>query len=204
MRKYFITSLFFALTLFSNGQGLFESALIPTKEGAIFAFTDSEKSFTLEIISDNITPLEQRNFVMIDNWIFQAFNIDFENPKNKDFTKEDDQKSALSQYVMYEVDYFKNELGYKCDSLTFEWGDINNKKFYFWYFNTPDTIETLQKQMYLTTICHNQFLNMNIPLEKGVSFIDGKDFLFKIAKTLKVNDTPIDFDKLNDEINKVE
>lgn len=194
MKRAFMFYVFIFISLTLYGQGRFDSALIPTKDGALFAFSDSTKSFTLDIVSDNIQPLEQRNFVMIDNWIFQAFNIDFENPKNIDLTKEENIKKSISQYVKYETDYFKKELKFPCDSLTLNWEKINGHYFCFWYFNTPDTIESLKKQMYLTTICYNQILNMNIPLEKGVDFKDGKEFLFKMANTLKIYDKPIDFD----------
>jgi hypothetical protein len=199
-----ISFLFFSVFITSilSGQDEYESALIPMKDGAVFAFTSDKKSFTLDILSNKIQPLEQKNFVMIDDWIFQAFVLGFDNPKNVDLTTEEEQKRSLSQYVKYEVDYYKNEVGYSCDSLKFEWGKINEKYFYFWYFNTPPELETLQKQMFLTTICHDQFLNMNIPLEKTKDFNKGKDFLVGIAKTLKLYDNPINFKKLNKELNK--
>ena len=173
------------------------SGLIPTKTGAIFAFTSEENSFLLHLESENIQPLEARNFVQVDNWVFQAFNLEFENPKNVDLKIENEMKKSLSQYVMYEIDYFKNELQIQCDSLKLNWGKINDKYFYFWYFNMPDTIENISKQMYLTTICHNQFLNMSIPIEKDSDFKSGKDFLFKVAKTLEINDFPVSFEELN-------
>jgi len=202
MKKKTILILFLIFTSISIfSQSEYNSALIPTKDGAILAFSDSLKSFTLEIKSDKIEPVDQRNFVLIDNWVFQAYNMNFSNPNNLDFAIEKNIKSALSQYIMYEVDYFKKELNYECDSLTFNWGNISNNYFYFWYYNTPDTLETLKKQLYLTTICHNQILNMNIPLEKGTKFSDGKKFLFKIAETLKTNDYPVDFNELYEELN---
>jgi len=202
MKKVTALILLLQLSVLIMGQDEYESALIPTKNGAVFAFTNENKSFTLNIIADEIQPLEQRNFVMVNDWIFQAFVLGFDNPNKVDLTHEEEQKKSISQYVMYEVDYFKDELGYQCDSLTFEWGSINDKYFYFWYFNTPAEIESLQKQMYLTTICHNQFLNMNIPLEKIKNFYEGKEFLFEIAGTLKIYDKPIDFEKLYEELNK--
>jgi len=182
--------------------GEYESALIPWEKGAVFAFTNKEKSFTLELYSDNIQPLEQRNFVMVDEWMFQAFILGFDNPKNVDLSTEIEQKRSLSQYVNYEVKYFEEELGYDMESLKFKWGDINGKYFYFWHFETPEELETLQKQMFLTTICHDQFLNLNIPLEKDKDFDDGKKFLFSVARTLKIFDEPIDFDELNKILNK--
>jgi hypothetical protein len=46
------------------------------------------------------------------------------------------------------------------------------------------------------------FLNMNIPLEKTKNFKDAKDLLFTIGRTLKIEDKPVDFDELYNELNK--
>jgi hypothetical protein len=202
MKKNLLIVLTITLTAFIGSENGFDSALIPTKDGAVLAFTNDSKSFTINLVSEKIEPLEQRNFVLVDNWIFQAFVLDFENPKNVDLTQESEQKKALSQYVMYEIEYFKKELGYACDSLKFKWGSLNDKYFYFWHFNAPKELKTLKKQMYLTTICHNQFLNLNIPLDTASAFQDGKDFLFSVAKTLVVKNEPIDFQELYNELNK--
>jgi len=180
----------------------FESGLIPIKSGAIFAFTSEEKSFLLHLESENIEPLEARNFVQVDNWVFQAFNLGFEKPKNVDLKTESEQKKLLSRYVMYEIDYFKNELKIPCDNLKMNWGKINDNYFYFWYFNMPDTKGSISKQMYLTTICHDQFLNMSIPIGKESDFKNGKEFLFKVAKTLEINDFPVSFVELNRKYNE--
>jgi hypothetical protein len=179
----FLTGFLFSFTVLYQE---YESALIPTEKGAVLAFTSDNKSFSIELISENVEPLEQRNLVKIDDWILQAFIIGFDNPKNVDLSTEEEQKKSLSQYVMYEINYFKEELGFKCDSLELKWGQLNNNYFYFWHFNTPDSLETLHKQIFLTTICHDQFLNMNIPLEKTKNFKDAKDLLFTIGRTLKI------------------
>jgi hypothetical protein len=202
MRKFTFITLAIVLYSLSGFSQEFESALIPMEDGAVFAFTSAKKSFTIDLIGEKLQPLEAKNFVIVDNWIFQAFTLGFDNPKKVDLSTEDEQKKSLSQYVMYEIDYFKNELGYNCDSLKLEWGKINEKYFYFWHYKTPDSMETLKKQMYLTTICHDQILNMSIPLDNDRNFEDGKNFLFKIGKTLVLSDKPIDFNELYYKYNK--
>jgi hypothetical protein len=202
MKNFVSILVTFLLLSFSSNVSEFDSALISIKNGAVLAFTCENKSFTFELIGENIQPLEERNFVKVDNWIFQAFIIGFENPKNVDLSTEDEQKKSLSQYVMYEINYFKDELHYSLDSLNLEWGQIDGKYFYFWHFNTPIDQVTLKKQMFLTTICHDQFLNMCIPVEKSANFDDAKQFLFQVAKTIKLYDTPINFKKFSKELNK--
>lgn len=202
MKTFLLILVIFILLSFSSDGSEFDSALIPIKNGAVLAFSSKQRSFTLELIGENIRPLEQRNFVNVDNWIFQAFIIGFENPQNGDLSTENEQKKSLSQYVMYEINYFKDELHYTLDSLKLEWGEIDGKYFYFWHFNTPIEQVTLKEQMFLTTICHDQFLNMCIPVEKTANFNDAKQFLLQVAKTIKLYDKPINFKKFSKELNK--
>lgn len=202
MNKLLLIVSLFILASFIEKNEEFEIGLIPTKTGALFAYTSETKSFTIELVGEKIQPLEQKYYVIIDGWIFQSFILSFDNTKNYDFTEEEVQKSSLSQYVDYEVKYFQNELIYSCDSLVLKWEKINEKYFYFWYFNTPKEQESIKKQLYLSTICHNQILNINIPLQNSKSFEEGKEFLFKIAESLKINNYPLDFNELYQEMNK--
>ena len=49
MRKLILIILTFISFSFSSNSQEFESALIPKEDGAVFAFTSNEKSFTIDL-----------------------------------------------------------------------------------------------------------------------------------------------------------
>lgn len=189
------------LSLHTFAQETFQSALIPSKDGAVITYTSDEHAFTVTLKSDSIEPTEQPNFLTIDGWVLQSFILGFDNPTGKDMLLEENAKAALSQYVMYELNYFKEELKLDVEPKL-EWGEMDGLFFYFWYFDTPPELESLQGQLYLTTVCFNQFLNLNIPLEKDVSFEEAKAYLMNIGKNITLYDHPIDFESLYNGLNK--
>ncbi len=199
--KIKLTILFSLLCLLTFAQETFESALIPSKDGAVITYTSDKHAFTVTLKSDSIQPSEQPNFLTIDGWILQSFILGFDNPNGKDMSIEENAKGALSQYVMYELDYFKEQLKLEIEPKL-EWGNMKGLNFYFWYFDTPPELETLQGQLFLTTMCFNQFLNLNIPLEKGKSFEEAKSYLMNIGKNITLHDHPLDFQTMYNELNK--
>ena len=178
----------------------YEVALIPIDSGAILAFSGDSTSFTIELPGDSILPLEGKYFILVDDWVFQAFILPFDNPTNANLKLESEAKKALSQYVTYEIDYMKKELNQPLDSLSLNWGKIGNNYFYWWYFNVPASNESIKKQLYLSTICFNHFLNMNLPLQSHQNFDDAKKFIFNVARSLKQQNHPIDFDTFSENI----
>ncbi|MEP3390669.1 MAG: hypothetical protein ABJO02_20920 [Reichenbachiella sp.] len=199
--KIKLTILFSFFYSLAFTQETFESALIPSKNGAVITYTSDEHAFTVTLNSNSIEPSDQPNFLTIDGWILQSFILGYDNPKAKDMSVEENAKRALSQYVMYELDYFKEQLKLEIEPKL-EWGHMKGLYFYFWYFDTPPELETLQGQLFLTTMCFNQFLNLNIPLEKGKSFEEAKAYLMNIGKSITLHDHPIDFESLYTELNK--
>ena len=114
----------------------------------------------------------------------------------------EEQKANLLTYRDYEIDYFKNQLKMDITNLKFDWLELNDKVFLFWYFNMPVDNETVRKQIYLSTICFDYFLNLNTVQEKDKeSFKFGKKLLVKIGESLELNEHVLDLEKLSKELN---
>jgi len=195
-----VTILFLPLTkLFAQSTSeSFKSALLEMKGGAEVVYSSDNHSFTLDLISNKIKPLEQPGYVNIDNNVLQFVLIP--NSKAKEDADTAVEKSELSGYAKYELDYVKNEVKLDYQNLHYEWLTINNKVFLLWYYDMPEKMASkknaIQMQMNLSTVCFNNILNLNTPVEKEHKFEDSKALLVKVAQTLKQNDFKIDFNEL--------
>ncbi|KAJ1379797.1 hypothetical protein B484DRAFT_441016, partial [Ochromonadaceae sp. CCMP2298] len=139
--------------------------------------------------------------VLVDTtWTLQLFSIGYQNPNNKNIDELEVQKSFLLQYMNYELNYFKNEVKMAVENQKAGWGPVGDKHFLLWHFDTPD-YPTVQKQMYLSTIVFDNFLNINIPLTNGQDFDEGMNFLKKVAASLVLHEHPIDVEAFYKEVN---
>lgn len=100
----------------------------------------------------------------------------------------------------YELDYFKNEVKMKIENQKAGWGPVGNKHFLLWHFDTPE-FPTVQKQMYLSSICFDNFLNINIPLTNDQTFGEGMKFLERVAGSMVLHNHPTDIEEFYKEVN---
>jgi len=204
--RFLLLSLLFSCKLFAQSSNeKFKSALMEKKGGAAVIYSSDKHSFTLDIISDNIKPLQQPGYVSVDNKILQfvfSVNDSFKQTANT----EEEQKTRLLGYMQYELEYAKNELKVNYTELKFDWITINNKLYLLWYYDMPVGKKikkgTVLKQINLSTLCFEHALNLNTPFEQQDSLETDKNFLLKVARTLKQNDFEIDFDALYNELQK--
>jgi len=191
--------------VFAQSPEKFESALMEMKGGAEVVYSSEKHSFTLDIISDKIEPLNKPGYVLVDNKTLQFVLIPNAALNNSPDTVL--QKSQLQAYTKYELDYIKNELKLNYQNLHYEWLFINNKVFLLWYYDMPpaktnaapkngNTITVAEKQINLSSMCFGEVLNLNTPFLHSDSFDDDKALLVKVAQTLKQNDFKIDFNEL--------
>lgn len=198
-----LTLTIFLLPLVVLAQSNYEKAIIETKTGGYLIFTNDSNSLVIYLDTAKLEPIESDDnfFVQVDNqWILQLFVIDFQNPNNKNMDDLEVQKSSLLQYRNYEINYFKDELKLRIENEKAGWGQIGNKYFLLWHFETPD-IPTIQKQIHLSTICFDKILNINIPLTKDQDFEEGMSFLDKVANGLKIHDHPTNIEDLYRKVN---
>jgi hypothetical protein len=206
MKNFFTLFLFCFIHFGSFAQSAykaeeFQAALMETKTGAMVVYSGKQQSFTLNF-NGKVTPGEEPNFVTVDNKILQSAIIPFQAKLDFKNLDQETQKKYLLGHMNFELDYIKETLNTDVLNEKHEFIPINNKLFIFWSYDMPKANESIAMQCYLVTICFDQMLILNSPVEKGKSQKEIKDFLTTTAKTLKLNNQPIDLDKLYKELNK--
>ena len=178
----------------------FQAALMERKVGAYVVYTGDKHSFMLTI-DEKITPSNQPNMVKIGNNLLQCSITPFTSRLNVDSLSVEIQMSNLEAYMKYEMDYIKEQLKSKKLNEQYELATFNNRLFIFWYYDMPKPYKSIDKQCYLATICFDQILVLNCPVQRGQQQDEIKLLMVNIARTLKLNNHPIDLDKLYKEIN---
>jgi hypothetical protein len=181
----------------------FKPAILKTKKGAKVVFNSPEHAFTFDLVSDSIKPPEKPNFLIIDNHVFQYVVLTPSNRVNYDSLSIERKKVNLTSYMNYELDYFKKDLKLEIENLKTEWVDLNGRLFLFWFFDMPESNKSVEKQIYLTTICFDNIVGFNTPVTRDKNEISQyKNLLFSAANTLKTFSNPINLDELYNELNK--
>ena len=168
----------------------FISSFSPNEKGATVHYQGKSHAFTLDIVAKEVKTTDNPGFYLADNHIVQVSTVPLP-PVKLDLSRLTDaqQKQALSAYVDYEMTYFQNKLKLKCNDLKKDWIVINSRLFLLWHFNmhTADDNEVKQ-QIYLSTICFNQVLDLNTIVLKGEDYPQQEQVLKNLANTLKTFD----------------
>jgi hypothetical protein len=156
-------------------------------------FKGSDHSFSITVLSKKIQETESPGYVTVDNAIVQVTALPL--PKsNLDLAKLTiaQQKETLEGYVSYELDYFKNDLKINYKNLRKEWITTDSKLWLLWYFDATSypTSEPVQQrpkiQIYASTICYNQLLDLNTPVMKVQDLTSSKELINKLMSSLKL------------------
>ena len=202
-----LLTIFLLSTIICSGQNentveQFKPAVLKLMSGAKIVFNGTTHAFTIDVISDSIKPPERPNFLLVNNNVFQYLTLAADKRVNFDSLSIERKKANLTNYMNYELDYFKNELKIKISNLNFEWLELNKRLFLFWFFDMPKNNKTIEKQVYLTTICYDNIVGLNMVMtRKGNSFNYYKNLLIGTGKTLQTFNEPINLDKLYKELN---
>lgn len=206
MRIYFIG--LFTLILFrSNGQYKaeeFQAALLEAKYGALLIYNGQTNSFSVKFESQSVEPTDKPNFVRVDNILMQSSITPFQ--QKLDFNNLDDvtQKKYLTGWKAYEKKWVEEQLEINLNEKE-EFIEISNRQFLYWTFDMPKSKDSgsVDSQVYLVTICFDQLLILNGPVEKGKKEKAIKDKLMTIAMTLTLNPNQTqDIEKLYYELKK--
>lgn len=179
---------------------VFTSALWPTQDGAVMAFTGQKQSFVLSVQGAKVTPGPEPGWFYVDGQIFQASAVPVLNGIRLDSLTQQRQHELLQAYIGYELAYFKNELQIDYQELKVEWATLYNKPCVFWYFTMPPA-KGVQQQLYLSTLCFNQTLSLNAPVLKKKDFGKLKRNLAQLAASLQLNDYPLDLEAIQKKLN---
>jgi len=181
----------------------FHMGLFKTDKGARLIYTSDIKSMEMEFISDNIEPSENPDAMTIDYVPFHTELIPAQQNFNFDSLPTEKQKEGLTRFMNNEIVRLSKNLNQDFEPPVIEWMTLNNKLFLFWSIKSTDTKSEYEKQLFLTTVCFKQVLNLNTSvIRMGGNFENAKALLVKTLKTLKLNNFGIDLKKLYEELNK--
>ena len=173
----------------------FELSFSTTMNGGEFVYNGKAHSFKIKVVSDSIRTTEHPNFITVGNRIVQSNAVPLPSSRLdlKKLTIEQ-QKEVLNGYVEYELDYFKNEIHLVCQNLQLEWVTVDARLWLIWSFDVPKqkategTSKPATSQIYASTICFNQVLDLNIPVLKGDSKAKCKEHIHELMNGLKLFD----------------
>jgi hypothetical protein len=207
IRITFLLCFFLNITAFSQSTKYypaeeFESALILKKIGGVVVYNGPKHSFTFNINGDSIRPDSKPYLITTNKRILKPSTMQFQRKFNFDSLDE----AFLRENMVGVMNHLKIQQHNSKDlSKNYEFIVINGQTFMFWECEMPAGNKSIDKQYYMETICFDQVLILNIPVMKGdkrSSSADNniRDFLTAIAKSLKLNDYPIDIEKLSKEL----
>jgi hypothetical protein len=205
--KICLIGLLTLISFFAVGQYQaeeFQAALLEAKYGALLVYNGQTNSFSLKFESKSFEPTDQPNFIRVDNVLMQSSLTPF--TQKLDFNKLDKQtqEKFLMGWKSYEQGWVEEQLKIKLTEKK-EFIEIASKPFLYWTYDMPRSKDSnsVDKQIYLVTICFDQLLILNGPVEKGKKEDIIRDKLLMIAKTLTLypNQTQ-DIEKLYNELKK--
>jgi hypothetical protein len=166
----------------------FEGALLRAKYGAMLVYNGEKNSFTLKFVSKTVDPAGKPNFVKVDDFLIQASISPFQQELDFNNLDEETQKRWLLGWKTYEKNWIDEQLKMKVKEQQ-QFLKIGDRIFLQWTFNMPESNATgaVVKQVYFITICFDQIMVLNAPLEKDKSETVLLEKLKNIAGTLELH-----------------
>src|SRR5258706_1320700 len=162
----------------------FQTAKLKARYGVMVVYNGHINSFTFRIEADSVKNTEDPNFLWVDGKRLRATIVPFlQNPKAPD---EAEQKRLLEAYRKYEQAYIEKELNTGPLKGKAEYLNINNKPMLLWTLSMPKDNPTISKQLYIFTICFDQMLTFNAPVEKGKDEAEIKRMIVRCAETVEI------------------
>ena len=132
--------------------------------------------------------------------IFRPFVLPYQNVTDYDKMSDEKKKETLLNYINYEFSYFKKDQKQDISNLKYEWVILNNKLFIYWIYDMPMSNKTVERQIYLTTVCFDNILTLNLPFLTNTKSLDiYKELLLGIGKSYKSYNSTVDLDKIYSE-----
>ncbi|TXH27550.1 MAG: hypothetical protein E6Q96_06360 [Cyclobacteriaceae bacterium] len=206
MKIYFF-GLLTLIPFLANGQYKaenFEAALLQAKYGALLVYNGHTNSFTLRFESKSVEPTDKPNFIKVDNVLLQSSLTPFTQEFDSKNLDNEAQRKLLTAWKAYEKKWVEEQIKVKMTERA-EFIDISSRSFLYWSYDMPKSKDksSVDKQVYLVSICFDQLLILNGPVEKGKTEEAIKEKFLTIANTLTLypNQTQ-DIEKLYHELKK--
>ncbi|WP_207433497.1 hypothetical protein [Sabulibacter ruber] len=166
----------------------------------MLTYNGQKHAFTVTMDADSVRPSEHPGWVYVNGQIVQASTVPVPEHLYQDTLSEKRQQEILLGYINYEMEYFKKELKIKYKDLDIHPGTLEGAPVVFWLFSMPKG-DDIRKQIYVTRLCFNQALSLNIPLRQEEDMKESLRLLTNLMKTVKVYDQPLDLNQLYKELN---
>ena len=183
------------------------ASLIPGKKKSLIAYSSRDRSFTMETTAKTAKPSDIPGFVTIEGQIVQSTLVpsqqtgEHHSPGPARMTPAREQE-ILTNYMNYELGYYKKKLKQKYTGLQTEWVTIKDRLFLIWYFDMPKDYKLVSRQLYFSTLFSGQILDLNAPVFKMAQFGKARGLLNRLAQSLKTYDNSIDLAALGKQLNK--
>ncbi|HMV08219.1 MAG TPA: hypothetical protein PK325_04780 [Cyclobacteriaceae bacterium] len=205
--RIYIVVLLALISFCSHGQYKaeeFQAVLLEAKYGALLLYNGTTNSFSIRFESNSVKPTDKPNFILVDNVLMQSLITPFR--QKLDFNNLDNatQKRYLTGWKAYEKKWVEDQLKIALKEEE-EFIEISDRVFLYWTFGMPKSKDSgsVDSQVYLVTICFDQLLILNGPVEKGKQAETLKEKFVTIAKTLTLSPNQIqDIEKLYNELKK--
>lgn len=179
----------------------FEASLMQNKKGGILIYNGEKHSFSINI-NGKIEFTESPGIIKLNGKLLQSQAVPFAFKADFEHLTVDQQQEYLLSHMNWEMDYMRKQLKNTKLTETNQVLSLNDHTFLLWYFDMPKSYKTVSRQYYLTTVCFDQILILNAPVDQASTFEEIKNNLIAIATTLKQNNQPIDLEKLYYELQK--
>ncbi|MBS1661723.1 MAG: hypothetical protein JST68_11820 [Bacteroidetes bacterium] len=194
---------FFTLTVLLTGFSQFSysqktdpsedvhARLIQGKSHSVIAYAGKDRSFTIDVPFKTSKPSDVPGFITIDKQIVQATLVPADrSPKTRD------EKTLLTNYMNYELSYYKKKLKQNYTNLQTEWLTLQGRTFLVWYFNMPENYKLVSRQVYVSTLFGDQVVDLNAPVFKSDDWGKARNLLVKLAGSMKTYDKHLDLERL--------
>jgi hypothetical protein len=187
-----LTGLFF---FNASGQVLFspvESKLKAIKSNNLTELTCSSSTMSVKFrLKRNVTVLQQKNFVTVENQTIQIIPLKFSGYKNSTSRQGiNSEKQLLNTYSNYELEYLKNELGVDVKNPNSQWIVTKSKGWLIWYFKVGNMPPQLDKQtsiqLFASTVIGDKILTVNAPIYSNGDFNKAGLIVNEMIETLVI------------------
>lgn len=180
-----------------SAQSGLKSALIPFKSGAVLAYSDDSKAFTLSFITKNIHRNIDKGSYRVNGFELTPFTTDILNANKNESVKK--QKQRITRDIASSMDHTRAELDERRLAQTSEWESIDERLYCFWYYKLPDSDK---QTLHVTTICNNYFFTVGAITINKAEFDQAKALLTGLMNDIKLYDEALDFNALYQKLNK--
>ncbi|MDO7887575.1 hypothetical protein [Hymenobacter cheonanensis] len=179
----------------------FKAALLPAPNGALLVFTNQQQSFSIRVVSPNVEPMAEPGFMRVNGQILQAVILPAPLAPTQQQVGDERAKQLLIAYKEHESQYIRHDLKAPIRNELVSFLHLNNRLFMLWTYDMPATNKQIGQQQYLVSLCFNQALILNCPVERKASASASRQLLTTIGQTLKINNEASNLEQLYYQLN---